>query len=504
MKKALCLLVAALILCGCAACGGNSGDNSVLRLGATDDWTGQGLNLVFDHLTWREDRNGASDWVVSTSHNDDFTEWTLKVTDGIKFTDGTPVDAEVVKYSLESQYPTNTWGWINVLDSIEVTDPMTVTMKLKDTYTNIPNDLSYVYVVKPGSVSAEGVITEYIGSGCFILEDFQSGVGATFKLNKDYWNKDKKPSIETVEWKVYADETARVMALENKEVDALGVSEHANALSYATIKELSGVDGIHIDTKPEGNPNMYMYNYTNGPMTDFALRKAVTYAINRQKLADSVCYGYGFAMETYMAPDQLYAARNGESFGYDPELSKQTLAEAGYVDSDGDGFLEKDGEKITLRILTLSNETYRTVAVLVQSDLKAIGIDSTIEALEASGYFEKSPVGEFDICFTHPWTSAVAYFSWRGTYSDYDTMGTGWGFDPAFKGYLDEILTSTDQDEIWSIYDKIWKASYEFIPATPLYSGSAVYIYTDDVSGFIWTKGTQNLIDLSEVVIKRK
>lgn len=504
MKKILCVLLAALIIFGCAACGGDSKDNSVLRLGATDDWTGQGLNLVFDHLTWREDRNGASDWVVSVTHSDDFKVWTLKVTDGIKFTDGTPVDAEVVKYSIESQYPTNSWGWIAILDSIEVTDSMTVTMKLTDTYTNVPNDLSYVYVVKPGSVSAEGVITEYIGSGCYILEDFQSGVGATFKLNEDYWNKDKKPSVKTVEWKNYADETARVMALENKEVDALGISEHANALSYATVKELSEVEGIHIDTKPEGNPNMYMYNYTNGPMTDINLRWAVTYAIDRQGIADSVCYGYGYGMETYMDPAQQYAARNGEGFSYNPELAKQILAENGYKDTDGDGFVEKDGEQLCLRILTLSNETYRTVAVLVQKNLKDIGIDSSIEALDASGYFEKSPVGDFDICFTHPWTSAVAYFSWRGTYSDYDTMGTGWGFDPAFKGYLETILTSTDEEEIWKIFDKIWEASYEFVPATPLYSGSAVYVYTDEVSGFIWTKGTQNLIDLSEVVIKRK
>ena len=504
MKKLLSVLLAVMIVAGLCSCGSANPENSILRLGATDDWTGQGLNLVFDHLTWRLDRSQASDWVVSVTHSDDWKTYTLKVTDGIKFTDGTPVDAEAVKYSIESQYPTNNWGFVPVLDSITADDASTVTVKLTSPYTGLAYDLSYVYVVKPGAVSAEGVITDYTGSGCFKLDDFQPGASATFSLNEDYWNKDKKPSIKTVEWKVIPDETARVMALENKEVDALGPSEHANALSYATVKELASIEGITVDTKPEGNPNMYMYNYTNGPMTDLALRKAVTYAINRQRLADTVCYGFGYCMETYMAEDAQYAQRNGEHFSYDPEVAKTTLQEAGYTDTDGDGFLEKDGQKITLRILTLQNETYRTVAVLVQEDLKAIGIDSTIDALASSGYFEKSPVGDFDICFTHPWTTAIAYFTWRGTYSTYDTMGTGWGFDPAFAGYLDTMLTSTDEEEIWSLFDKVWAESYEFYPATPLYSGSAVYAYTEDVTGFIWTRGTQNLIDLSEVKVNRK
>lgn len=478
-------------------------EGKTLVMGATDDFTNQGLNLIFDTLLWRESSYEVSPYVISYEANDDYTEYTLTVTDGITFTDGTPVNAESVKYSIEALSATSNLGFVSAAPAIEVVDEMTIKMTFETSYMNLPIDLSYIYCVKPDSVSEEGSITELVGTGCYVLDEFNGGTNATFSLNDGYWNEAKKPDIQTVEWKVIPDETARIMALENGDVDVLGVSEHANSYSFASLQEMQSIEGTTMMISPDSNPNMYMYNYTNGVMTDLALRKAVTLAVDRQGISDAVTYGFGTGYDTFLADNAQYAQRNGEAFAYDPEEAKAILAEAGYEDTDGNGIVEKDGQDVVLQLYTLSNETYRTVAVLFGEYLKAIGVGCDIYAVEGTEFFEHSQTGDFDVCFTHPWTTVVAYMSWRGGYSDYDNMGTGFGIAPEFADYVTTIQNSVDTDEIQETMDKVWAAVYEFYPAIPLYSGCHAYIFRDDIEGFIWTRGTSNLIDLSEVVINR-
>ena len=301
------------------------------------------------------------------------------------------------------------------------------------------------------------------------------------------------------------DEVTRVMALEKKEIDVIGPDSHASSqLSNSTLKEIQDKGQLTIMTRTGSSPQTYMYNYVEGPMSDLELRKAVTYAINREAMVETAARGFGTVMGTFLGDDAKYAARNGEGYTYDPETAKKILADAGYKDTDGDGFVEKDGEKIVLRFVTFSGDNYRTIAVLFQEDLKAVGIDMEISAIENTLFYERTNSGDMDICMCHPWTTAMAYMTWRGGYSTYDNYGPGFGVNDNFPGYLETILTSIDEDEIYATFDKIWADIYAAYPATPLYAGMSSYVHTDEVSGFIWTRGTQNLIDFSEVVINRK
>jgi len=477
---------------------------STLVIGAKADFTSEGKNMVYDMLMFRVNSYEATAYVVSSEHNEDFTEFTLKVTPGIQFTDGTPVNAEVIKYSIEAQLPASNLGFKSVLDNIEVKDDETLIIHLQQPFLNLDYELSYIYCVKPGAISDDGNFLEWIGTGPFILTEHQRDVRATFSRNEEYWNPDKKASVKTVIWKVLPDETARVMALEKKEVDVVGVDSHAaSGLAASTMNEITKKGELNVMSRTGGNPSTYMYNYTNGLMSDLELRKAVTYAVDRQTILDTAAFGFGYVMGTFLGDDAKYAARNGEGYTYDPEMARQILADAGYTDSDGNGIVEKDGKDVVLQFVTFSGDTYRTVGVLFAESLKAVGIGCEISALENTLFYERTNSGDFDICMCHPWTTAVAYMTWRGSYSDYDNFGPGFGVNDNFPGYLETILTSTDEDEIQATFDKVWAEIYAAYPATPLYAGMSTYVYTDEVSGFIWTRGTQNLIDFSEVVIDR-
>ena len=479
--------------------------DSTLVLGASGDFTGEGKNLVFDRLLWRINSYEASPYVVTSEHNDNYTEFTLTVTPGITFTDGTPVTADVVKYSIESQVPTAAIGFGGLIDSIEVIDDSTLVMKLTDPYMNLEYDLTYIFCVKPGAISEEGNFMDWTGTGPFILTEHQQDVSATLTRNEDYWNEAKKPAnVKTVVWKVLPDENTRVMALEAHEVDVLGPSSHAASnLSNNILKDIQAKGELTIMSRDGSSPATYMYNYTNGPMSDIELRKAVTYALDRQGFVDVVTLGFGHAMGTFLSPDDKYSNRNGEEYTYDPDLARQILADAGYVDNDGDGIVEKDGQNIVLRFVTMSGDVYRTIGVLFKDYLAQVGIGCEVFALERNAFLERTSTGDMDICMCHPWTTAIAYFTWRGAYSDYDNFGPGFGVNDKFPDYLNTILTSTDEEEIQATFDKVWADIYAAYVATPLYAGIGTFVYTDDVEGFIWSRGTDNVIDFSEVVIHR-
>ena len=543
MKKLLCIL---LVLCVClslAACsgggdkggtttptnapsggnnqpsGGNtqpSGGNSqpaedpmasTLVIGAISDFTNESKNMVYDMLLFRVDSYTASDYVVSSKHNDNYTEFTLTLHPGIKFTDGTELTADMIKYTIESQLNTAPNGFAGLIDSIEVKDASTVVMKLTAPYMNTEYDLSYFYVVKPGEISEDGNFVEWVGTGPYILTEHQQDVRAEFTRNEDYWNPAKKGAPKTIIWKVLPDETTRVMALEKKEVDVLGVDSHAcSGLSAATLNDIQKKGELQIMIRNGSSPATYMYNYVEGPMTDIELRKAVTYAIDRQNMVDVLTLGFGHAMGTFLAPEDKYSNRNGEEYTYDPELAKKILADAGYKDTNGNGIVEKDGDgnDIVLQFVTMSSDTYRTIGVLFGEYLKAVGIGMEINALDRNIFLERTNSGDMDICMCHPWTTAIAYFTMRGSTSDYDNFGPGFGVNDKFPEYLQIIQTSTSEEEIQETFDKVWADIYAAYVATPLYASIGTYVHTDEVSGFIWTRGTQNLNDFSEVVINRK
>ena len=260
MKKILCTFLAFLLLASLAACGkteaetsGENPENSILRIGAANDWTSEGMNLVFDTLTYRINSTEASKQLIEVIPNEDYTEYTLKVTEGIEFSDGTKLDAECVKYSIENEALADTLGFHTLMSSLEIKDDSTLIATFPSSYATFEYELSYILAVKVGAVSPEGNITEYIGTGMYVLDDFTPGSSCTFTYNEKYWNAaNKKPSVTTVEWKVIPDLPTRVMTLENKEIDVIGISEHGGINDYATLNQLRDVEGINIDMKADG------------------------------------------------------------------------------------------------------------------------------------------------------------------------------------------------------------------------------------------------------------
>ncbi|PAV11039.1 hypothetical protein ASJ81_11680 [Methanosarcina spelaei] len=487
--------------------GGVASGKNTLVIGALSDFKQgsgkEGQSMVFDLMTQRSESMGVEPGIIeSWTTNADLTEYTLKVRQNVKFTDGTPLTADIVKYSLQAWAPYCDGSFMYSLKSMDVVNDTTLDVKFTKSYGNFPTEMTRIYVSLPGSLDDKGNVVKWVGTGPFILDDYQTDQSATLKTNKDYWNKNKIPSIDGVKWVVIPDENSRIMALQSGQVDVVGVAEHYCALSYAAVAELKKDDKYVVDLNPDsGLIATYVYNYAKGPMTDINLRKAVTYAIDRKTLVDTVVSGLGAESGDFMRRKYDFSPRNEKEYTYDLDAAKAALTAGGYADTNGDGIVEKDGQPVVLRFVVESDETARATAVFVQDCLKKIGIDTKLEALDDSARAEKEKNGDFDIAYTHPWlTTPQTYMSWRGAVNTYDDFGIGFGVSGNFSTYLDEVLSKSSKDDLWNTFDKVWAEEYAFYPGTGLYTTPRVFIHSKDVTGFIFNPN-ECVIDLSGMKI---
>ena len=504
----LTVILLMTMMTGCGASKTEADHEKTLVLGAYTDFKQgsgtEGETMVFDTMTCMNAQMEVQPNIIeSWETNSDCSEYTLKVRKGVTFSDGTPLTAEIVKYSLEAWAPYRDGSFMYSLDSIDVVGEQTLTVKLTKGYGNLPIEMSRLYVSLPDSLDDQGNVVNWAGTGPFILEDYRLEQSAVLRANKDYWNKERTPKIDAVNWVVIPDENARVMALQSGEVDALGVSEHYCALPYATVAEFMENNEFTVDLQQDlGLISTYVYNYKQGAMTDISLRKAVTFAIDRDTIADKIICNVGKASGDFMTRSVKYSPVNETEYAYNPESASTALREGGYIDSDSDGIVEKDGQPVELKFIVESGETSRSVAVFVQDCLRKAGIGAELEVLDNAAFGERVTAGDFDICYTHPWlTTPQTYMSWRGASDQYDDFGIGFGVSENFDEYLTSVLTSTSPDELQKTFDQIWREEYAFYPGTGLYIQPRVFIHKKNITGFLFNPSSE-VIDLSGVTIE--
>jgi peptide/nickel transport system substrate-binding protein/nickel transport system substrate-binding protein len=245
----------------------------------------------------------------------------------------------------------------------------------------------------------------------------------------------------------------------------------------------------------------YIYNYLKGAMADIHLRKAVTFAIDRETLAGRVLHGIPHASGHFISLENRFSPKEETEYAYDIEAAKQALSAAGYADSDGNGIVEKDGAALKLTLLIETGDNYKTDAVFVQDALKQIGAEVEIVALETNSFYERASAGEFDISFTHPWTTyPYSYLNWRCVNEGYDVFGTTFMADPGIPAIAGQIGGTVDVDTQEELWKEFWKLEYAAYPGTSLYTYARVIASKNNIGGFAFNTDPMT-IDLSKVEV---
>lgn len=329
-----------------------------------------------------KDGNLVSRFVDSIEQKDDLT-WEIKLKSGVKFSDGTDVDAQAFCDSMNSIMQNNEMASSSAgMITFTATDDATVTLTTERETTVMPSVLCEYNMV----VCKDNGDSSYVFTGPYVIDSMDPGVELDLVPNEYY--DDRAADRSNVVIKGFSDAATMQQAFESGEID----------MAFTVTPETAGIlQGEGYTTKDFDAGYQYFMvvnSKENETLSDLKLRQAINVGINREDMVTALKGGR--VANGFFA--QYYSFAGDVQETYDPEQAKSLLEEAGYTDTDGDGFVDKDGEKLTLKLVTYPSRPDLSVLMqLVVSELNDIGIDVTTEMTDSIGNYVKTE--EFDIAF---------------------------------------------------------------------------------------------------------
>ena len=313
----------------------------------------------------------AESWDIS----EDGKTYTFNLRSGVKFHDGTDLDAGDVVFSLDrarAEDSTNAQKALFAgIESVEAVDPTTVKVTLSNPQGNFLFNMAWGDAVIVAPESIENIKSNPVGTGAFTFADWKQGDSITLSRNGDYWG--AAPALESATFKFISEPTAAFAAMMAEDIDAF--------YSYPAPENLAQFEADPRFTVLAGNTEgetILAINNKMPPFDDVRVRKAVSMAIDRQAIIDGAMFGYGTPIGTHFAPHNPdYVDLTGNA-PFDPAAAKALLAKAGHP----------DGFSTTLKLPPPSYA--RRGGEIIAAQLREIGIETEISNLEWAQWLEQA------------------------------------------------------------------------------------------------------------------
>lgn len=446
MEKITALLLALLMVLGLTACGGNTGTDTGEdtrgtfvfggQLGNVDPasgayaWVGMRSGVMESLFRFDDSMNVQKNLVEDYSVSDDGLIWTIVLRDGVLFQSGNAMDAAAVKASLERtcSMQSRAEKELNIA-SIEA-DGNTLTITTREPNPVLPNCLCDPYsgIVDVKSLDADGNAT--VGTGPFKLVEYVENERLELDAFDDYWA--GKPASKHVTIRSTSDLDASTLALQKGELDA------CYGLPYDARDLFDGTSGFKISQAATSRVYKVYFNLEHEFTADPNFRKAVCMAIDRVNYASVLVNGAGTPTKATFPASTAFSDETSLTNvpDFDLDGAKALLASSGYTDSDGDGFLDKDGKKVSLQIITYGRTGLPQTSQALQSALRQLGMDISFEQLDSTE--DRGHAGTFDLSIyaevTMPTGDSYSYMM-----NSYSTGGTN-NFGRYSNSEVDKLL----------------------------------------------------------------
>lgn len=506
------VLAAALLLAGCggsgsdggtAAPGGDGTKRIVVGLQAepvtldphqvTDYNSNRAAQGIFDRLIEFKDESTelepglAERWEVS----DDGLVYRFYLREGVTFHDGTPFNADAVKFSIDRQidadhpyhdtgefaYAEFTFGKVR---EVRVIDDYTVEIELVEPYAPFLAHMAMhsASIVSPAAVEKYGrdFSKNPVGTGPFRFVDWQPGVEVVLAKNEDYW--DGAPKVDQVIYRPVIEDQARLTEFEAGGLDFI-VNIPPDEL--ARLKE----SGEYTVLEQAGMHVWYLiFNADKEPFNKKEVRQAVNYAINKRAIVEDLLQNTGVVATGPLPPVVWGYTDDVPSYEYNPDKARELLAQAGYPDGfTVDFWVPESGSGM---------QQPRAMAAAIQADLRQVGIEMNIQTFEWGTYLDKvlGPREELPEVFE---------MSWIGDNGDPDNFlyillsGEQWppaGFNMGYyrNEQVDELLReaqrTNDQAERQRLYEEALRILVDDAPWAWIDHETQIVAMKKSIQGF--------------------
>jgi len=444
----------------------------------------------------------------------DPTRLRFKLREGVTFHDGTPFNAEAVKFTwdraLFSDPPGRWQGLAGPIAAVEVVDEYTVDIVSSVPYGPLLLTATMVYtgVVSPAAVEQYGEAygRNPVGTGPFKFVEWQTNDHITLEANEDYWR--GRPALDRVIFRVIPEDGARMLALRAGEVDMVLNPPPSELAAFESDPAfaVSMADSVQV---------FYLgFNLDKPPVDDPLVRQAVAHALDVPLVVESVLEGGATVATSVISPGVFghIDMELDERYPYDPARAQELLEQAGWTDNDGDGIREKDGEPLLLRVLPASGRYLkdREVAEVVQEFLRQVGIQAELDIFEWGTTFplsQEDPLQYHVVSFAWLTTTTDADYTLFSNFHSEELPPTSWNkyrySNPEVDAWLEQARGSIDEEERSELYAQVQRQLAEDLPSIPIYNTNELAVHSANVQNF-QTHPVQYILDLYPVTLSEQ
>ncbi len=427
----------------------------------------------------------AESWSIS----DDGLEYTFNLRQGVKWHDGEDFTAEDVLFTYQAVLlEENAIDWrSNLIQNgepfqFEVVDDHTFKVILSQPDATVLTALS-IPIVPAHAFDSLNMVdapfnTNPIGTGPYRFVEWNTGENVVLEAHADYWR--GTPNIERLV----------VSFIE-------GVDNAANALLAGEL-DFARIDGTDL-TPFQNNPDFTIveaprdlmryvgFNVQSELYSDPAVRRALALGLDRSAVIDAVAGGYGVLPDSVFNRSVfVYEEGRNAQYPYDPAAAQQALADLGWTDSDGNGFLDKDGQELTMRLAYLGTwSLMQNIAPIVYDNWRTLGVNVELVPLDNAA-------------------ANTEIYDNRNVEKSYDAFLGGWGlFGPEpdhYRNYLanetsffaynnpdvialfEEGRSIADADERYALYAEVDALLWQDLPLIPIFQPIGVYVFRSDLN----------------------
>ncbi len=440
-------------------------------------------------------------WLAEESTvSDDGLTRTVKIREGISFTDGTALTAESVKVNFEHLLDPETassTGYLALgkIDSMKAVDETTLELKLKTPDNSLLESFSmpWVAIESPEALKrsqAENCAAP-VGTGPFKVESWQKQEAVNLVRNEDYVRpvalegNEGPAHLEAITWRFIPEAATRYAALQAGEVQVIDNAQPDTIAAAAKDPEIE-----HLDAPRPGASNRIELNSSKAPFNDELVREAFIHAVNVDAGIDSLFFGTAPRSHSALSSVEPLGYSAESLFSFDPAKAAELLDEAGWSERDSEGYRVKDNKRLSLAFPVSTSQSVPAEQSLfeqLQATAKESGIEIKINLLDLSSWYGELGKNDYDIV-SAPYTK-VGPSTLSVLFHSDSTIPAPSGYfanhaqvkDPALDELLETAGSTNDPDERKDLYAQAQKLVLEGHYVLPLYDQQNHFLYSTNL-----------------------
>lgn len=416
----------------------------------------QNYNPLVQSCLFKTDANGeiVPDLATDYSISSDGKTWTVNLRDDVKFSDNSTFNAEDVAFTFNTAKETESDLDLTNLEKATAKNSTCVEFDLVEPRSTFIYDLRYLGIVPSDSYNNTTYGEHPIGTGPYVLDNWDKGQQAIFKINENYYG--KKPYFTQINL-IFPQEPTWIQLARSGQVDVVPVPTstlNQNVDGYKFYEISAGrAEGVSLPyLKDTGIVTDDGYKVGNNVTSDVAIRKALNVGIDRDKMVKEVFAGHGKAEFTGV-DTRSYVNNNSKVKDSNIKKAKEILKKGGWVDTDGDGIVEKNGTKASFNLYYPPDYLDRQSLSLVFSEqAKEIGIEVTLVGADWDTIYANMYSSAALMQQTSPDPYKSIYQQYHSKEMDGFYMNPNLYNSSVSDKYMDDAMHTTDFDKANSLW----------------------------------------------------